>query len=98
MPLRNRILDNRTATVADHLRHNLRGADAFDLASAYFTIYGYELLADELDKVGGIRFLFGDPTSVEDLDPGARDPKQSYSLDKIGLLVPWATNRSCTWT
>ena len=52
MPLRNRILDNQAATVADHLRHNLRSADAFDLASAYFTIYGYQLLADELDKVG----------------------------------------------
>ena len=84
MPLRNRILDNQTATVADHLRHSLRGADAFDLASAYFTIYGYELLADELDKVGGVRFLFGDPTSVEDLDPSASEPK-SFELTERGL-------------
>ncbi len=84
MPLRNRILDNQAATVADHLRHNLRGADAFNLASAYFTIYGYELLADELDKVGGVRFLFGDPTSVEDLDPTASEAK-SFELTERGL-------------
>ena len=84
MPLRNRILDNQTATVAEHLRHNLRGAEAFNLASAYFTIYGYELLADELDKVGGVRFLFGDPTSVEDLDPSASEPK-SFELTERGL-------------
>ena len=84
MPQNSRILDNQAATVAEHLRHNLRGADAFDLASAYFTIYGYELLAEELDKVGHTRFLFGDPTSVEDLDPSADEPK-SFELTERGL-------------
>ena len=84
MPLRNRILDNQAATVADHLRRNLRGADTFNLASAYFTIYGYELLAEELDDVGHTKFLFGDPSSVEDLDPSANEPK-SFELTERGL-------------
>ena len=84
MPLQRRILDNQTATVADHLRRNLHGADAFNLASAYFTIYGYELLAEELDQVDRTRFLFGDPNSVEDLDPSANEPK-SFELTERGL-------------
>ena len=84
MPLQNRILDNKTATVVDHLRGYLRQADTFDLASAYFTIYGFELLAEELDGVGSVRFLFGDPASVEDLDPGASEPK-SFELSERGL-------------
>ena len=84
MPLQSHILDNQAATVGDYLRRNLRGADAFDLASAYFTIYGYELLAEELDRVGSVRFLFGDPTSVEDLDPGADEPK-SFEVTESGL-------------
>ena len=84
MPLKNRILDNQIATVADHLRLNLRGTNTFNLASAYFTIYGYELLADELDKAGRVQFLFGDPTSVEDLDPSASEPK-SFELTEQGL-------------
>ena len=84
MPLQNRIIDNRDATLADHLRRNLICADTFNLASAYFTIYGYELLADDLEKVGKVRFLFGDPNSVEDLDPGANDPK-SFELTERGL-------------
>ena len=84
MPLRNRILDNQNATVVAHLRHNLRGADTFNLASAYFTIYGYELLAEELNSVGTVHFLFGDPTSVEDLDPGTSEPK-SFELTEQGL-------------
>ena len=84
MSLQNCILDNQVATVADHLRRNLRDADAFNLASAYFTIYGYELLAEELDQVSHVRFLFGDPTSVEELDPSANEPK-SFDLAESGL-------------
>ena len=84
MPLQNHILDNQAATVVDHLRRNLHGADAFDLASAYFTIYGYELLAEELDRVGCIRFLFGEPKSVEDLDPVEDEPK-SFEFTERGL-------------
>ena len=84
MPLKNRILDNQVATVADHLRRSLRKADAFNIASAYFTIYGYELLAEELDNIGSVRFLFGDPTSVEDLDPSAYEPK-SFDHTEKGL-------------
>ena len=84
MPLQSHILDNQAATVGDHLRSNLHGADYFDLASAYFTIYGYQLLAEELDRVGSVRFLFGEPTSVEDLDPGETEPK-SFELTERGL-------------
>ena len=84
MPLHNRILDNQAATVADHLKRNLRHAGTFNLASAYFTIYGYQLLADDLEKVEGVRFLFGDPNSVEDLDPSANEPK-SFELTEQGL-------------
>ncbi len=84
MPLPNRILDNQAATVADHLRRSLRNADTFSLASAYITIYGYELLAEELARVGSVRFLFGDPTSVDELDPGASDPR-SFELTERGL-------------
>ena len=78
------IIDNEQATVADHLRRHLGDADAFDFVSAYFSIYGYELLMDELDRIGEARFLFGDPASVEDLDPGSKDPK-SFTVTEKGL-------------
>ena len=78
------IIDNEQTAVADHLRQHLRVADAFDFVSAYFSIYGYELLLDELDGIGQVRFLFGDPASVEDLDPWSKDPK-SFSVTEKGL-------------
>ncbi len=80
-----KILDNRTNTVHDALRSKLRGADAFSFVSAYFTIYGYELLEEELNGIDEVRFLFGDPASVEDLDPGEKGPK-SFDLTEQGLV------------
>ena len=78
------IIDNQQATVAERLRRHLGDAHAFDFVSAYFSIYGYELLMNELDSIDEVRFLFGDPTSVEDLDPGAKDPK-SFAVTEKGL-------------
>ena len=79
-----RILDNETVTVAGYLRRNLHNADTFDFVSAYFTIYGYGLLADKLESVGTVRFLFGDPASVEQLNPRSQEPK-SFELTEQGL-------------
>ena len=42
----NHVLDNRKAKVADYLRRNLAGAAQFGVVSAYFSVYGYELLTD----------------------------------------------------
>ncbi len=79
------ILDNRRSSVVDYLRRCLGKSDALRLVSAYFSIYGYELLSEELDDVGSVRFLFGDPTSVDELDPGPKDPK-SFDLTEQGLV------------
>ncbi len=80
-----RIIDNQTSTVAEYLKRALTNADDFSFVSAYFTIYGYELLADQLNRVGHTRFLYGDPTSVEDLDPSEDEPK-SFELTEHGLV------------
>ena len=79
------ILDNAGRTVADYLRGCLRSAETLRLVSAYFSIYGYELLADALGGVGEVRFLFGDPASVDDPDPGRSTPK-SFVLTEAGLV------------
>lgn len=78
------ILDNRDRTVADYLRKQLSDTDVFRLVSAYFSIYGYEQLADELDPVRQVCFLFGDPASVDRLDPGEKDPRY-FEMTEAGL-------------
>ncbi len=94
------ILDNRCSTVADYLREQLSAADVFRLVSAYFTIYGYEALQNELREVKDIRFLFGDPDSVSDVDPGAKVQK-AFDLTEDGLAPRYTLQqkylaRQCT--
>ena len=79
------VLDNRDRKVVDYLRKHLTDAEAFSIVSAYFSIYGYGLLADELDRIPHTRFLFGDPSSVDDLDPGEKQGK-SYTLTDSALV------------
>ncbi len=78
------ILDNRTNTVADYLQKHLEKSNEFRLVSAYFSIFGYKVLADALDSVGDVRFLYGDPSSIDDVDPGAAEPK-SFDVTEKGL-------------
>ena len=97
-----RVIDNRGAVVADYLRERLRGADALRLVSAYFSIHGYELLADALDPLRETRFLFGDPSSLDDLDPAGKPPK-SFLLAERGLSPQhalrqkWLARRCADW-
>ena len=77
-------MDNRARKVVDYLRQHLSSAEVFRLVSAYFTIYGYEALQSELRGVEDVRFLFGDPASVGELDPGEKAQK-AFNLTEDGL-------------
>lgn len=60
------VIDNISQSLADVLNHLLgrqRGQEV-DIATAYFSIRGYQLLRHTLPEVGGFRLLIGD-------DPGA---------------------------
>ena len=78
------ILDNRARKVVDYLQQHLSDTEVFRLVSAYFTIYGYEALQRELSGVKDVRFLFGDPASVGELDPGEKAQK-AFNLTEDGL-------------
>ena len=84
MPRFEHILDNRQATVAEYLKHHLSVAKVFRLVSAYFTIYGYEILESQLRGIKDVRFLFGDPASVGEVDPGEKENKV-FELTENGL-------------
>ena len=79
--------DNHTrGTVAEFL-HNTINADAeLSIVSAYFTIYAYEAMSAALDQIGHCRFLFGEPTFVNRLDPD-RSEKKVFTLQEQGLRL-----------
>ena len=82
------ILDNHSleTSVGEYLRKQLNNdTGILRIVSAYFTIYAYEALQDELKNVKAVRFLYGDPGSVGEIDPGMNEGK-SYDLTERGLL------------
>ena len=82
------ILDNHNleTSVGEYLRKQLNDdTDILRIVSAYFTIYAYEALQDELKNVKAVRFLYGDPGSVGEIDPGMNEGK-GYDLTERGLL------------
>jgi len=79
------IRDNHTrGRVADFLAERLATNSEMSVVSAYFTIYAYQALAQQLDQVGGVRFLFGEPRFISSLDPDKTD-KKAFKIEDEGL-------------
>ena len=79
------IRDNHThGNVADFLVEKINAGSHLSVVSAYFTIYAYEALSAELDNIGHLNFLFGEPRFVASLDPDKTD-KKSFKIEDEGL-------------
>ena len=65
------IRDNYSrGSVGDFLRAKIRDESSMSVVSAYFTIYAFDALRVELEKIDGMRFLFGEPRFIGSIDPG----------------------------
>jgi len=79
------IRDNHTrGKVADFLVEKINAGSHLSVVSAYFTIYAYEALSAELDGIGYLNFLFGEPRFISSLDPNKTD-KKSFKIEDEGL-------------
>jgi SNF2 family DNA or RNA helicase len=75
--------------VSDFLVEKITDGSTLSVVSAYFTIYAYEALADRLDSINSLRFLFGEPSFIATIDPEKTD-KKSFKIEDEGLEL---TNR-----
>ncbi len=77
--------DNHTrGTVADFLRGKSQTGSKLSIVSAYFTIYAYDALKEELERIEHLDFLFGEPSFVNRLDPSKTETK-AFIIDADGL-------------
>ena len=54
------IIDNwHRGNVGDFIREKIQSGSTLLIVSAYFTIYAYEALKEQLDQIGRLQFLFG---------------------------------------
>jgi superfamily II DNA or RNA helicase len=82
-----RLLDNHhRGSVGAFLKANIRSESALSVVSAYFTIYAYDALKPELERIASMRFLFGEPNFVKSLDPNsAKAPAARIEKDELSL-------------
>lgn len=72
--------------VGEFLREKIRPGADLSFVSAYFTIYAYDALCGELDQIGHLRFLFGEPQFIRSLDPSKTEQKAfGIADDKLEL-------------
>ena len=72
-------------TVADFLRDKIQDGSDLSIVSAYFTIYAFDKLRDELTSIKGLRFLFGEPSFIH-IDPDKTESK-AFELTESGLKL-----------
>lgn len=76
------IRDNlERGSVGDFLREKIQNGSYLSFVSAYFTVYAYDVLKDELDSIEELRFLFGEPRFIKSLDPDKTDTKAFEIID-----------------
>ncbi|MCX7074507.1 MAG: phospholipase D-like domain-containing protein [Methylococcales bacterium] len=84
------IRDNhRFGKVGDFLNEKIQPEAQLRFVSAYFSIFGFEALREQLLDIDKLQFLFGEPTFVKQLDV---EQSQAKSFDIIEQNL-WLNNR-----
>lgn len=78
------IRDNKAyGNVGDFLKEVVKEGSELSVVSAYFTIFAYYGLHEQLDAIKGMKFLFGEPTFIKGLDADVR----SYKIEDDSIII-----------
>ena len=81
------IWDNHhRGSIGEFLKEKILQGSELSFVSAYFTIYAYAALKDELDQVDHLRFLFGEPQFIQSLDPDKKE-KKAFRVENDALAL-----------
>lgn len=89
------IRDNYSrGTVGNFLREKIRAGSTLSFVSAYFTIYAFEALKEQLDAIDSLQFLFGEPQFIKSLDPQRTD-KKAFKIEDDALQLVNRLEQKC---
>lgn len=84
------IRDNhKRGSAGAYLKENIKSGSELSIVSAYFTIYAYEKLKDQLENIHHLRFLFGEPTFIKpsQLNPELKNPREYKIQDNNSITL-----------
>jgi hypothetical protein len=61
-----KLIDNIKSRLGDDLKESIRKGSKLSIAASSFSIYAYEALKKELNKIDELRFIFSSPTFIEE--------------------------------
>jgi len=98
--LNSSIRDNHNhGTVGQFLKEKIKDNSDLSIVSAFFTIYAYDALKSELEKINRLRFLYGDPSFTESVDPTKGSKKifkiEDEDIELKNVLVQRRIAREC---
>ncbi len=71
-------------TVGDFLKDKIEDGSSLSFVSAYFTIYAYHALKESLTDIEELRFLYGEPRFIKNVNSEDTD-KKAYKIEDEGL-------------
>ena len=81
------IRDNHSrGSVGDFLKTKIKEDSALSIVSAYFTIYAFDALKEQLLSLKNLNFLFGEPRFIKSLDPNKTE-KKTFKIEDDGLQL-----------
>ncbi|MBN2702697.1 MAG: hypothetical protein JXR23_00660 [Pontiellaceae bacterium] len=89
------IRDNHhRGNTGEFLKEKIRSESKLSFVSAYFTIYAYHSLMNQLDSIRSLRFLFGEPRFIQSLDPDKTDRK-AFDIEDSRLQLKNRLEQRC---
>lgn len=64
------------------LKNKITKDSELSIVSAFFTIYAYDALKENLDQISKLRFLFGEPRFIRTIDPDRTEAKTFSITDE----------------
>ena len=71
----------KRGSIGEFLKEKIQSKSKLSFVSAYFTIFAFEKLKDQLWAIDNLRFLFGEPGFIKSLDP-SKDEAKSFIIEK----------------
>ena len=60
-------IDNKTEFLGDDLKQEIKKSAKIRIAGAYFSMYAFNELKEELSKIKELKFIFTSPTFTKDI-------------------------------
>ena len=76
-------IDNVNVTLSDELKYTLKPGGRLSIAAASFSIYAYEALKEELEKIDELRFVFTHPAFTKNIAGKTQKEQREFYIPKL---------------